>query len=381
MQGKMAIGLTATPYQKGMGRVIPELGGPLFEGVVVGAGMRDMIDQGFLVDADIWAPADPDLTDVKVVAGDYQVDQLEKAMDKDSLVGDIISHWFRLAANRQTMVFAVEIAHSKHICAQFVAAGIHAVHVDYRMTHDEKELIYARFRNGEIMVLCNCALLSEGADFPACSALVLARPTRSKVRLVQMFGRVLRPFPGKGNAIILDHSGSLKRLGFPWDFPVTHLDTGKPKKSESEEPEKPEPLPKVCPHCQRLKPIRTPKCPYCGFEATKPCDLDPVDGDLVQIRGKKMPSALQTLESIGRTRVFHQLCWIAQERGFKPGWAAMKYKEAFGCWPNGISKELEEPLPSVLSWEHSRRIAYFKAKAGPKMPKLPSSKTKALREP
>ena len=362
MKDRLTIGMTATPYQKGMGRNTPELGGPLFEAVVVGAGMREMIDQGFLVDADVWAPADPDLSGVHVVAGDYQEAELAEAMDKADLVGDIVSHWLRLAFGKQTLVFAVEIAHSKHICAQFVAAGVNAVHVDYRMTHDEKEAIYARFRAKEIMILCNCALVSEGADFPACSALVLARPTKSRVRLVQMFGRVLRPFPLKGNATVLDHSGSIKRLGFPWDFSVTHLDTEKPKKGGGDEQEKPEPLPKVCPQCQRLKPPRSPQCPYCGFEATKPCDLDPAEGELVQLRGKKMPSAIQTLESIGRTRVFHQLRWIGQARGHKEGWAAMKYKDAFGNWPNGISKEVEEPLPSVLSWEHSERIKWIKGK-------------------
>ena len=362
MQGKMAIGLTATPYQKGLGRNHPELGGPLFEAVVVGADMREMIDQGFLVDADVWAPADPDLTGVKVVAGDYVEEQLGIAMDKTQLVGDIISHWFKLAPNKQTMCFAVTIAHSQHICKQFRDAGVNAVHVDYHMSDEEKKEIYRAFRAQETMVLCNCALLSEGADFPAAEVLVLARPTRSKVRFVQMFGRVLRPSPGKARAIILDHSGSVKRLGFPWNFSVTHLDTGKPKETSGEPADRPEPLPKPCPQCDFMKPPRTPICPKCGFKATKPCDIEPEEGELVQYRGKKMPPAIQNLETIGRSRVYHQLLWLARDRGYKDGWASMKYKDAFGNWPNGISKEVEEPLPSVLSWEHSQRIKWAKSK-------------------
>jgi superfamily II DNA or RNA helicase len=360
MKDKMVIGLTATPYQKGMGMVHPGLGGPIFEAVVVGAGMRELINQGDLVDADIWAPADPDLSAVKITAGDYQVDQLEEAMNKVDLVGDIVSHWLRLAHGQQTMVFAVEIAHSKHICAQFVAAGVNAVHVDYRMTHEEKEAIYSQFVPGQITILCNCALLSEGADFPSCSALILARPTKSRVRLVQMFGRVLRPFPLKGNAIVLDHSGSIKRLGFPWDFSVTHLDTGKPKKASGEAQEKPEPLPKVCPQCQRLKPARTPKCPYCGFEATKPCDLDPVEGELVQLKGKK-PKALQVLQNMGRGNIYGQLCALATKRGKGESWVKANYKNIFEQWPNRQEWHEEEPSPELLSWNHHRRIAWEKS--------------------
>ena len=168
MRGKVTVGLTATPYQKGLGRVVPSLGGPLFESIVAGVTMRELIDTGYLVDADVWAPADPDLKGVKTVAGDYQEDQLGEAMDKAQLVGDIVSHWLKLAPGTQTMVFAVNIAHSRHICDQFKANGIAAVHVDYHMTDEEKQAIYSDFKAGRSMVLCNCALLSEGADFPAC---------------------------------------------------------------------------------------------------------------------------------------------------------------------------------------------------------------------
>ena len=362
MRGKMVIGLTATTYQAGLGRHHPELGGALFETVVVGADMREMIDAGYLVDADVWAPADPDLSTVKVVAGDYQESQLGEVMNDSGLVGDIVSHWFKIANNTRTMVFAVNIAHSRHICQQFQEAGVAAVHVDYHMTPDEKRDIYQGFRNGEHLVLCNCALLSEGADFPACETLILARPTKSRVRYVQMFGRVLRPFPGKLRATVLDHSGSTVKLGLPWDFSVTHLDTGKPKKSgEACAEEKPAPLPKACPSCSFLKPPSTPLCPRCGFAATRPSDIEMGEGELVPLTKITKPKGLKALEDIGRTNVYHQLLWIARDRGYSEGWASQKYKTAFGNWPGSISKDLEKPCGVVLSWEHSQRIAWAKS--------------------
>ena len=362
MVGKLVIGLTATTYQKGLGRHHAELGRALFENVVVGADMREMIEQGYLVDADVWAPADPDLSGVKVVAGDYVETQLGEAMNTSGLVGDIVSHWFKIANNTRTMVFAVDIAHSKHICKQFQEAGVAAVHVDYHMTPDEKRDIYQGFRNGEHLVLCNCALLSEGADFPACETLILARPTKSRVRYVQMFGRVLRPFPGKLRATVLDHSGSTVKLGLPWDFSVTHLDTGKPKKSgEACAEEKPAPLPKACPSCSFLKPPSTPLCPRCGFAATRPSDIEMGEGELVPLTKITKPKGLKALEDIGRTNVYHQLLWIARDRGYSEGWASQKYKTAFGNWPGSISKDLEKPCGVVLSWEHSQRIAWAKS--------------------
>jgi len=362
MRGKITIGLTATPYQKGLGRVIPSLGGPLFEGIVAGVTMRELIDTGYLVDADVWAPADPDLRGVKVVAGDYQEDQLGQAMDKAPLVGDIVSHWFKLSPNRQTMVFAVNIAHSKHICAQFLAAGVAAVHVDYHMTDEEKQAIYADFKAGRSMVLCNCALLSEGADFPACETLILARPTKSKVRYVQMFGRVLRTSveTGKTRAIVLDHSGTVKRLGFPWDFAVTHLDDRKHKESAACEADKPEPLPKACPKCHFVKPPKTPECPSCGFKAERPSDVETAEGELVQVRGKK-PKAQVQLHDMGKSSIYGQLCQLAHDRKKSEKWVIANYKGIFGTWPRQ-EYHLVTPTPELLSWIHSKNIAWAKSK-------------------
>jgi superfamily II DNA or RNA helicase len=323
--------------------------------------MRELIETGYLVDADVWAPADPDLKGVKVVAGDYQEGQLGEAMDKAQLVGDIVAHWLKLSHGKQTMVFAVNIAHSKHICDQFKANGIAAVHVDYHMTDEEKRAIYADFKAGRSMVLCNCALLSEGADFPACETLILARPTKSKVRYVQMFGRVLRTSAetGKTRALVLDHSGTVQRLGFPWDFSVTHLDDGKPKKSEGGEQDKPEPLPTPCPHCSYMKPPKTPVCPSCGFESKRPNEVETADGELVQVRGKK-PKAQTRLQDMGRPSIYGQLCQMAQDRKKTQKWIQANYKNIFGSFPHQ-EYHLEPPTPELLSWIHSRNIAWAKS--------------------
>jgi len=360
MKGKPVIGLTATPYSKGLGKHYDELGGSLFERVVIAARIEDLIRDGYLVSADIWAPGEPDLSGVKITAGDYNEKQLGDAVDKAALIGDIVTHWFKLAHNTPTVVFATNISHSKHIVEQFLANGVSAEHIDCYTDDLERQAILGRVTSGQTMVISNVGILAEGWDFPACKTLILARPTKSLIRYLQMAGRVLRPHPGKDKALILDHSGVVRRLGFPWDYFGQSLDDGKPKKSSGDDKEKPEALPKPCPHCNFMKPPKTPVCPSCNFEATRPCDIEVAEGNLVPLT--KATKGVKGLEEVGRTQVYHQLLWIARDRGYKEGWAAAQYKSAFGNWPNGISKEAEEPCGTVLSWERSRRIAYAKAK-------------------
>lgn len=357
MKTPISIGLTATPYQKGLGRNIPSLNGPLFETVVVGASMPDLTREGFLVPADVWGPP-VDLTGVKTVAGEYEENSLNDAMNKPKLVGDIIQNWLRLAHGKQTMVFAVKIDHSQRICEEFKAVGIDAIHVDYKMSDDEKRTIYDDFRANKFTVLCNCALLSEGSDFPAAECLVLARPTKSKVRFTQMVGRVLRPSSGKDRAIILDHGSCFTRLGYPWDFEVGELDDGKPKKSSpSDEKSKSTPTPTPCPKCFFLRPNKG-KCSSCGFSPVRQSDTEHIDGDLVQLTGKaKKPTKKQKLSEIPPLEIFSQLLSVARDRDYKHGWAAYKFKSLHGEFPpRDWEPEPTPPCPELQSWLRSENI-------------------------
>ena len=109
------IGLTATPFSRGMGKHFKELNGPLFEKLVPAATIRELIDLEHLVDVEVYAPSEPDLAAVKIVAGDYNETQLGEAVDKPELVGDIVAHWLKLAQGRPTVCFATCQAHSRHI--------------------------------------------------------------------------------------------------------------------------------------------------------------------------------------------------------------------------------------------------------------------------
>ncbi|MDE3244470.1 MAG: DEAD/DEAH box helicase [Acidobacteriota bacterium] len=361
MKNLPVIGLSATPYSQGLGKVYESLGGPLFERVVTAANIHDLIEQGFLVDAEVWAPGEPDLSKVSVVAGDYNEKQLGEAVDKVELVGDIVSHWVRLANGCSTVVFATNISHSKHICEQFRAIGVKAEHLDCYTPDEERVAILKRVATEETTVICNVGVLAEGWDFPACKCLILARPTKSLVRYLQMAGRVLRPFPNKPQALILDHSGVVRRLGFPWDNFDQPLDDGKPKKSGARE-KKAEPLPKPCPFCQYVKPPRTPICPKCGKEAVRPHGVGIVDEDLVQLTGKKHRPKVVALAEFGKQEIYSQLLDYALRHSYSSGWVAHKYKEIFGVWPRSMEESSKPTGLDVSNWIRSQNIKFHKSR-------------------
>lgn len=354
------VGLTATPFAAGMAKHYADIGGPLFQELVVGATIKDLIADGYLVDCDIYAPSEPDLAKVRSSKGidgllDYNQSDIEDATDKPELIGDILTHWRKLAAGKQTVVFAASIAHSKHIVEQFQAAGVAADHIDYFHDDDERAAILDRFARGETMVLSNVALLSEGWDCPATEVMILARPTRSLIRFIQMAGRVLRPAPGKEHALLLDHSGSTARLGHPCDDLPLELDDGKPKSASKQQTERRESLPKPCPACKFMRPAGVHACPKCGFEPKRRSDVETIAGELVKFDRKK------PIKKEAAQHVYSQLLGYAATRGFKAGWAFHKYKEFTGREARGLRQVPATPTPEILGWIKSRQIAAAKA--------------------
>ena len=354
------IGLTATPFSKGMAKTHDELHGePLFQDMVIAATIQELIRDGFLVDAWIYSPSEPDLTGVKVqknVFGemDYSESDLGRAVDKPALIGDLVRHWLQLANEKQTVCFAANITHSKHIVEQFQAAGIKAEHIDGYMDDEERAPIYKRFEDGETTILSNVAVLREGFDVPACEVMILARPTKSLIAWVQMAGRVLRPYPGKDRAIILDHSGSAVHLGYPTDDLPLELDDGTPKKAGAGKQIE-EAKPTKCPACSYIKPAKVHVCPSCGLAPERQSNVEVQAGELVKLDRGKKPTSQE------KRAFYSELLGYASLHGYKDGWAFHKYIEKFGLEP-AWKKVVALPGAAVLNWVKSRQIASAKRK-------------------
>ena len=148
------------------------------------------------------APSKPDLAGIKLNKDrDYNETQLGKRMDNAKLIGDIVDNWLRIAPLRRTVVFCVNVSHSKSVCAAFERIGVVAEHLDGETPADERADILERVKNGSTQVLCNVFVASYGLDIPSLDCCVLARPTKNITLYLQTVGRVLRTFPGKIDAI------------------------------------------------------------------------------------------------------------------------------------------------------------------------------------
>jgi DNA repair protein RadD len=348
------VGLSATPWTRGLGKY--------FEKLIIGSTTSNLIDAGYLSKFRVFAPASPDLSGVRTVAGDYHEGELGEVMNQDGLVADVVDTWLERAQSRPTLCFAVDRVHAKHLQAKFQAAGISAGYIDAYTKRLERNEIADRFHRGKIRVVCNVGCLTTGIDWDV-RCIVLARPTKSEMLFVQMIGRGLRTADGKADCLILDHSDNHTRLGFVTDIHHDDLDDGKPRAKA--EPKEPSALPKKCPKCTFLKPPKLLVCPSCGFKPEPKCTIVNRDGELSELTDRRTVAAVSVAKD--KVRFYQELKCYAGNRGYKPGWVAYKFKEKFQHWPNGLDHLPPiDPSPSTYSWIKSRQIAFAKAQGRPR---------------
>jgi superfamily II DNA or RNA helicase len=352
-RGCYTIGLTATPFTKGLGKY--------FDCVINAATTNDLIREGLLVPFRVFAASEPDMTGAKVVAGEWA----EKDVEARSLpiVGDAVAGYMEHGANKKFIAFASSVAHAEELQKQFLAAGVVSNLYTYRQSDDERAESVAEFRKPDSYIrgLISIESLTRGFDVADVEVLILARPLRKALAVhIQMLGRVLRTAieAGKTEAIVLDHSGNCMRF---WsqvqDFfenGISELDDGKPK--EVKAAKKADRKPVKCPSCFHVHdPL--PACPACGKVYERGAEIQHVEGVLKEVKGGK--AALTTEE---KRDFYLQLRAIAVERGYKDGWAANKYKEKFGAWPESTDDAPRPAIAGVLRWVKSRNIAFAKGK-------------------
>jgi DNA repair protein RadD len=348
--------LTATPC-RGDGRGL----GNVFDVLIEAATVSDLIGAKHLVPTKVFAPVSPDLTGVRVERGDYVEKQLAERMNTAKLVGDIIEHWHRLGERRRTVVFAVDVAHSVHIRDEFRRSNVLAEHIDGKTPVEERDAILAKLAVGKIEIVTNCQVLTEGWDCPEVSCIVLARPTKSLGLYRLMVGRVLRPLPGKSDALILDHSGAVFQHGFAEDPIAWELSQDRRAENKTHSARgtyKAQAL-TTCPECSAVRFVGRP-CFVCNWRpAPKAKPVEVAEGELgVVARNRKTKPNDFSIED--KQRFQRELAWIARDRGYKPGWVAHKYLEKFGAWPTR-SVDPAQPSAATISWVWSRQIAYAKS--------------------
>lgn len=242
------LGVTATPWRL--------TGKPLagaYDAAVVMATPTELREQGHLSRYVGFSYLTPDLSDVASVGGEYNEQQTAKKMSDSLIVDNIVDEWLKHARELSTVVFAVTVEHSQQIAARFREAGIRAEHLDGSTPLELRRAILRRVDRGDTQVLCNVGVAVEGLDIPRLKCCVLARPTKSVSRAIQMMGRVRRPWQGV-TARIHDHAFVIKQHGLPDQDRDYSLHA---------KPEKPPSL-STCATCFAL--YMGNACPSCGAE-------------------------------------------------------------------------------------------------------------------
>jgi ATP-dependent helicase IRC3 len=155
---------------------------------------------------------DLDLSSVRKSGGDYQAGALGSALDESTAPAVVAQAYVEHASDRPGVVFAPTVETAQHMAEELNGAGIVTAVVTGDTPREDRQLIYKRYAAGDVQVLANCMVLTEGFDAPWASCAVIARPTQSAPLYTQMVGRVLRPWPGKKGALVLDVVGVSGRL-------------------------------------------------------------------------------------------------------------------------------------------------------------------------
>ncbi len=343
-QGAWILGITATP-QRLDGKPL----GDAFDTIIEPVKTSFLVAMGYLIDPIIFAPPEPDMKGVKVRMGDYSLPELAERMSP--LTGHITRTWRDRAQGLRTLCFAVNVKHSKLLANEFARVGARVAHVDGTSPKEYRSDVNRMLRSGELDVVTQCQLWTEGVDIPELGCLVIARPTQSLSLHRQMIGRVMRPAPGKTDALVLDHAGNTWRHGLMLDDIEWSLEGAAQKESSA-------PSVRTCEECFAVLRPGATECHICGFEPEKAeAEELKVDnpGELVRIDMIRRKATMVEKQRKYRTWVQQASQW-----GYKLAWARYRYKDEFGSWPRLGEIERAHYVCSGHEWERkdygSRRV-------------------------
>lgn len=317
------IGLTATACQPdGSG-----LGADIWGTIIEAATVPELIARGFLVPVKVFAPPG--------------VGERRRRGEKTPVAGDPVAQWQRHAAGMPTVVFTRTVAESVAVRDRYRAAGVPAEHLDASTPYEERERCIADLEAGRTLVLTNASVLTEGVDIPKLACCQLLCRCGSVIRLLQSVGRVMRPYPGKEYAVLLDHAGACFEHGMPgepveWSLSESdNLD--RRLKKEREEGKRSEPV--MCARCGLIF-GGGPVCPECGAPVPrrqKKEDPSLAAENLVQVSGEPGPARDRMQRDWTKT------LFVARAKGWKLGRASFVFKKKWGEWPDRLG--LAPPFP------------------------------------
>jgi DNA repair protein RadD len=278
------VGFTATPVRADRKSLARSQGG-VFDAMVVGPNMRELINRGSLCEYRIFAPPQSiDRSHITVGAsGDFSSASMRKEAHESKIVGDIVSHYLKIAPGKRGITFVVDVEQATEVAAAFRAKGVPAECVSAKTPDAIRDAVFQKFVAGSILQIVNVDLFGEGVDVPAVEVVSMGRPTESYGLYVQQFGRAVRTLPGKTHGTIIDHVGNVMRHGLP-DAPRVWTLLAEERGRQKERDPDIVPL-TACIECFQTYEAVRKDCPFCGHvhEPAGRSRPEQVDGDLTEL--------------------------------------------------------------------------------------------------
>lgn len=317
----LTVGFTATPV-----RLDGKPLGDIFDSLVEGVDTSWLIRNKRLAPYEYYAPMSVETDGLRKVAGDFVTTDLEQLMNERAIYGNAINVYKRFTYGERCIVYCVSVEHARRTAEAFNSAGIRSRALHSGTPSKERQTIMGAFRRGDVLVVCNVGIISEGVSIDEVTCCMLLRPTESIALGIQQMMRCMRYLPGK-TAKIIDCVGQIYRVGLPDEKREWSLD--KPLKRRSPINENGDFYVRCCPTCF-LTFKTAPVCPYCGtsyplhqreIEAKEEIELTKIAAEEAeQIAAAKKASRIEQ----GRAQTFEELVKLGRRRGYKnPAfWAA-----------------------------------------------------------
>lgn len=368
------VGATATPFHPAIAEH--------FTNVVSAPPMAELVAMGNLVPFRVFIAHEIDTSGVKVVAGEWQKDQLEERGRQ--IVGDIVMDYLRLSQEvfgrkSKAICFSCGIAHGAELAQSFAAVGVNAVQLASGVDEEFKAEVLREFSKSEssIDVLISVDMLSRGFDQTDIEHVILARPLKKSFsQHVQMIGRGARSHDGKSLCVVQDNAGNWLRFADDWDEfyrdGVSAL-VGKADTKPKKEPSKAEKERAKCPKCGSLWPGRADTCLHCGHTRVRANTVSALPGQMLEFTAVAKPEKHTSEYKEGW---YHGMIALLRSRGKNEDRAYHLYREKFGvdpAWkkrPGTITQEVINDLTRA-------NIAYSKRLAKPRKMRLPLERGEA----
>lgn len=315
------VGFTATPI-----RLDGKPLGDIFDELIEGVDVRWLIDNHRLAPYEYYAPTTVNTSELRKVAGDYVVSDLEHLMNERAIYGNVVDSYKRFAKGERSIVYCVSVEHARATANAFNSSGIRSELLSSGTSAGRRKQVMDDFRTGAITVLCNVGIIAEGISIDEVTCCMLLRPTDSVALGVQQMMRCMRYLPGK-TAKIIDCVGNYTRIGLPDEPREWSLD--RPVSRRKSLNENGDFYIRCCPECF-LTFKTAPVCPYCGAEyPLHPREIQAHEEiELARITAEETAKLEQMKKAArveqGRAQTFEDLVKLGRSRGYKnPAfWAA-----------------------------------------------------------